>query len=108
VKVYISGPISGIANGNREAFELHADYLRQVGVEPINPHEVTKHLPEGSEWIDFMRADISAMMEADAVLMLPEWLDSRGARIEFHLAFLLEIPVHRSVSALMDWAARNE
>lgn len=93
-KIYISGPISGMKNLNREAFfraEVHI-VATLLGY-PINPHRVGACLPDSATWLDFMRVDIQAMMEADSVYMLRKWYLSRGARIEWILAKLLGIPI---------------
>jgi hypothetical protein len=93
-KIYISGPITGMVNLNREAFfraEVHI-VATLLGY-PLNPHRIGACLPESATWLDFMRVDIAAMMEAESVYMLRGWWKSRGARIEWILAKLLGIPV---------------
>ncbi len=34
----------------------------------------------------YMKHDIKAMMDCDAIIMLPHWMDSKGALIEYKLA----------------------
>lgn len=86
-KVYISGPITGIKDLNMPAFEQAADRLRYRGFTPINPHGILAPSPE-LVWLDYMRADIIAMMDPElvGVCTLPDWEHSRGARVEVDLA----------------------
>ena len=84
MKVYISGAISNQANP-RPAFDIAAQALRAAGHEVINPYDLD-HSTHGRAWADFMRVDIKALMDCDAVAMLPGWRGSRGASIECALA----------------------
>jgi hypothetical protein len=38
-----------------------------------------------------MRADIKALANCNTIAMLPGWVDSKGARLEQHIATLLEM-----------------
>lgn len=91
MKVYISGPISGIEDHNRPAFNSAAALLHSWGHEAVNPLEIPAG--SGASWIDYMRADIAAMMACDALFALPGWQSSRGACIEVQLAQSLGIPI---------------
>jgi hypothetical protein len=89
--VYLSGPITGLPDLNRLAFELAAIDLRHKGYRVINPHEACIGLPPSSTWLDYMRVDIKALVMCDAIYMLPGWWKSRGARIEWVIAKMLGI-----------------
>ena len=41
----------------------------------------------------YMRKDIQALLQSDAVMMLQDWEQSEGARLEFEIAKQLELPV---------------
>lgn len=91
-KIYISGKISGIES---EAFELFlkAQYALQAkGYQVINPfflpHEHDK------SWHSYMKADIKALCDCDAIYMLGNWADSKGAIIENTIAMYLGLKVH--------------
>jgi len=90
MKVYISGPVTGLPENNKQAFQYYADRLESVGFETITP---TSIVPEGTDWHGAMRLCISAMMDADIVIMLSGWPHSKGAIIEHRIARELEIPV---------------
>ena len=82
-RAYISGPITGKPNLNREAFYAAAMSLRAQGLEVVNPFEVC---PNPASWLDAMRADIKALVDCDRCYMLPGWQQSKGACIEAGIA----------------------
>lgn len=92
-KIYISGPISGRPNGNRDLFDRAAISICKDYNYPINPHTIGAYLPAGSSWLAYMRVCIAALAEADAVLMLPGWLRSRGARLEWFIAWRMGLKI---------------
>ena len=98
MKIYISGPISGLPDGNFEAFREAEEAITERGHTAINPHTDCAGFIGG--WSDYMRADIRAMMDADAVLMLPDWEKSRGAALEMQLAMQLNIHIFFSPSGI--------
>lgn len=90
-RVYISGPMTGIADLNFPAFNLAATMLRTKGIEAVNPAEINP----GSvmSWEQCMRADIKALCDCDTLAMLPGWERSRGAHLEVHIAHRLGMRV---------------
>lgn len=42
-----------------------------------------------------MRLDITAMLECDAISLLPRWRDSEGARNEVAVARMIGLPIYR-------------
>ena len=81
--VYISGPMSGIPDLNREAFATTAEILRERGHSVINPHDLSpERLPDESD-CDFyercMQADLAALATCDSIQLLPGWEASKGA-----------------------------
>ena len=95
MKVYISGPITGYPNGNAEAFGDAEDSIRWSGHEPVNPHKLTHD--HGKTWAEFMREDIKALLDCQAIFMLKGWWHSKGAVIENKLAQELGIILIDSV-----------
>ncbi|MDY0102803.1 MAG: DUF4406 domain-containing protein [Lentimicrobium sp.] len=89
-KVYIIGAVTGL---EREAvvakFDKAAQALNSAGMAPVNPVEVVQ--PE-TGWNDAMRLCIKTMLTCDAVLLLPDWQESRGATLEVMIARNLEMP----------------
>lgn len=93
-KVYISGQITGLDKREYKAFfKLAEDILRQFGYEPINPAaldetENTKHW----SWHDYMKRDIKLLCGCDYIYLLPNWRNSKGAKFEYMVADMLQIP----------------
>ena len=79
--IYISGPISGLPDGNRPAFARMAATLRSKGWVVVNPHDLFNAEVEES-WEGYMRKDLAALLTCTHIVMLPEWEQSRGARLE--------------------------
>lgn len=92
MKVYISGAISGVhPEVVADRFKKAESELIAKGHEPVNP--LNNWLENTSSWLDHMRADIKMMLDCDAIYMLVEWPDSRGAIIEKQLASNLGLKV---------------
>lgn len=75
--IYISGKITGDPD-YKAKFGKAAAELRAAGHTPINP----ARLPEGMNKGDYMRINFAQMDSADAIMFLPDWQDSDGARLE--------------------------
>lgn len=100
--IYISGPMSGYPDFNFPAFEQAANRLRAIGFDVVSPHEFGEG-GEGMEWADYLRKDLIAMLtNCTAVATLPGWMQSRGAKLEVHVAQALGM----RVSSVEWWAAQ--
>lgn len=91
-KIYISGKISGIEKKAAKIFaeaeiELHERGCFQV----VNPFNI-EHRHDKS-WQSYMKTDIKALMDCDAIYMLMNWTDSKGAEIERRIAIDLGFKV---------------
>lgn len=88
MKVYISGQITGLPiEEARERFEEAQIHLEEQGCKVFNPLE--NGLPADATWEEHMKADIKILMECDAIYLLNNWKDSKGARIERDIAVAL-------------------
>lgn len=81
-KVYISGPMTGLPNYNRDAFNLAADVLQDAGFIVINP----AILPDGLSYDAYMDISMAFVRAADMVILLPGWEKSAGSRAEIAYA----------------------
>jgi hypothetical protein len=84
VRIYISGPMTGIQQFNFPAFNAKAAELRSQGMDVVNPAEFGEG--DGLTWSEYMRKDIRALMDCNGIYMLPGWMRSRGALLEHHIA----------------------
>lgn len=89
--VYISGPMTGIADFNFPAFNAAAAQLRAQGRTVVNPAD--HGVIEGAEWADYLRADLAQLVQCDAIYLLPGWSKSRGAMLEHYVAAALGLRV---------------
>ena len=76
-KVYIAGKISGDADYHAK-FARVQTALEGEGYIPLSPSV----LPDGMTTADYMRICFAMIDVADAVLFLPDWEASPGARLE--------------------------
>lgn len=88
--IYISGPMTGIENLNRDMFDEAESLLRECGENPINPH----NFPEQKSYEDYLLLDIEMIaMAADAIALLPGWENSPGAKKELAAAISLGLEI---------------
>lgn len=96
-KIYISGPMTGLPDLNRSAFNAAAKALRAKGWDAVNPVDVCG---AETDWAVCMRLNIAAMMACDQIVLLRGWGKSRGANVEMQLALDLKIRVMMDVWAI--------
>jgi hypothetical protein len=96
---YLAGPISGVPDGNAEAFRSAAAYLRGEGMDVLSPTErLDGETNEERGWEEWMRRDLKLLLiYCDSIAVLPGWEESRGASLEVYVARQLGMAV---VSAL--------
>lgn len=107
MKVYISGPISGrpLAQARRE-FDEAVLYFMERGDTVVNPFNVAPHhtctCPDAASdagagsshlWCCYLRGDLAALLDCDAIAMLSGWNQSHGARLELQVASAVGIEV---------------
>lgn len=90
MKLYISGPMTGIPDFNAPAFNAAAAELRAAGYDVINPAD--NGSDESKTWADYMRIDLRQLLDCDGMALLPGWSASRGARLEKYVATELGMP----------------
>lgn len=91
-KLYLAGPMSGIADHNFPAFRAKAQELRDLGFHVVNPAEL--HGDDRSQrWSWYLKRDIRALVECDGIYMMEGWTNSKGASFEFDVAQTLEMEV---------------
>ena len=104
MRVYIAGPMRGIPQYNAPAFREAKIELTKLNLEPVSPLDLDEEqgfdfdLDRGadydwSQWPaqsldlhDTIRRDVDAVLSCDAIVMLPGWETSKGARAEMGIA----------------------
>lgn len=85
---YLSGPVSSPdpaqLDRNKQAFRDAAKALRARGLTVVSPVELCPE--DGKPWEWYMRRCIAELVKCDEVVLLPGYVHSRGARVEWDLA----------------------
>lgn len=113
MKIYVAGPMRGIAEFNFPAFHAAAANLRAEGHEVFNPAErdialhgkdISKGNMAGDEKLaatehgfnlrEALKDDLVFIcLEADAIALIPGWENSKGAQAERATAIALGLQV---------------
>ena len=87
MKVYLSGKVTGLSPSEyRKNFDEAAENLMKMlgNVEIVDP---TKCIPTiFSSWAEYMISDLLLLKGCDAIALLPNWAESKGALTEFAFA----------------------
>lgn len=81
--------MSGYPDNNFSAFDDAKAACIAMGHEVVSPADLSrahgwdpKRVPTPEEYADFMREDVRAILDCDAVMMLEGWQESKGATFE--------------------------
>ena len=86
MKIYISGQITGLELEEAKVlFEEAEILLLERGYIPINPMKLNPHT-DGKTWKEYMLDDLDALFDCEAIYLLDNWQESKGARIEYQIA----------------------
>ena len=111
--VFIAGPYTAPTVEGRAAniaqAELYARALARVGIGFVCPHLNTAHFDEENSYDFFLEMTVALMLRCDAVLALPSWVHSNGARIEVAAArqariWVFEPGSPEQMDAILAWA----
>jgi len=91
LKIYIAGKVSNGGEVTPEEWQIHFNkfcraesMLQELGFETVNPMRlVSQHV---KNWAEAMKICIPKMCECDAIHLLPDWNQSRGAEIEYSIS----------------------
>lgn len=80
-RIYIAGKITGLPiTEAKYNFDTGKHEAEIAGFHPISPMDLPHD--HDKSWKSYMREDLAALKTCQAVYMLRNWSDSRGARIE--------------------------
>lgn len=86
-RIYISGPVTGHANNNRDAFRKAAEELADRGYATCNPVALTERLEGEPTHEQAMKHCIHWLTDCDGIALLPGWRESAGALLEHTVAY---------------------
>lgn len=92
MKVYISGPITGIDNF-QDNFTQAETLLRYRGYDTCNPVKENSKFPAGTVWRTYIGESLRLLCECEAICMLEGWERSEGAKLEYLVATHLGMKV---------------
>lgn len=86
IRVYLSGPISGLTEQEYTArFKRAERHYESAGYEVVNPvtigQELQKTNPQPT-WGDYMKVDLEALRTCTHIALLEGWEQSPGAQTE--------------------------
>lgn len=92
MRLYLSGPMTGVKDLNKPLFNHYTKLLRKKGYKVINPPELDKDNPQRT-WEGCLRRDITELMKCDKIATLARWTKSRGASLEVYIGKALKYKV---------------
>lgn len=101
MRVYLSGPISGLDPvKSRALFDAAERELLANGHTVVNPWRLDDESGPLPSWADYMKRDIPILLGCDGIMMLDGWQQSEGAKLEYHIARSLGIAAVPSAQEL--------
>ena len=80
--IYIAGPMTGRDNFNYDTFNSVAESLRTYGFMNVNNPAEHFEGEQGLSWTVYLTRALDAVVESKALVLLPGWDSSVGARLE--------------------------
>lgn len=90
--IYISGKISGMEDEAKILFAKAEEKLLDEGYRVMNPFNLDSN--HDKSWEAYMKECIKALCGCTDIYMLKNWHESRGAKMEYHIALTLGIEAH--------------
>ena len=90
MKIYISGKISGLDSDAviHKFWESYRYASTLASFSDIKNPLSIKPLFDIKKWFFYMISDIRQLLKCDAVLLQPDWINSKGAKIEVLVSIL--------------------
>ena len=94
--LYLSGPISSDMEQYKTKFDAAESYLNLKGHTALNP---VGH-PLGLKYEDYLDIDLAMVRAADGIVMLKDWKQSNGAKLELKYAMQIGIKVFYGIESV--------
>ena len=102
MKIYISGKMTGLEFMDiYPKFKYAENIISELGHEALNPVVISPYCQKKT-WQNYMVDDIAALLTANAILMLPCWGQSKGARIERAIAQELGLRIYYDINEIKE------
>lgn len=95
-RVFISGPMTGYENYNRDKFFAAEDLLEGQGLEVYNPAYPNSDFQD-NDWNSYVKLGIKNLLACDQVYVLAGWQESKGSLLEVTVAEALGMPIQYEV-----------
>lgn len=95
--IYIAGPMTGYPNYNYEAFHAVEKQLRDMGHQWINNPATHFDGRQDLSWEVYIAKAIDVVLNSEAIVVLPGWMDSPGARLEIAVATAIGHAVYSAI-----------
>ena len=110
--IYVAGPYSApteyeVGQNIREAEALALEVWKTKKAAAVCPHMNTAHWGGVLSHADFIAGDLEIISRCDAILLMPKWESSKGARQEYQFAMDNGIFVFYTLEALIGWINNN-
>ena len=92
MRVFISGAITG-TDDYMERFAAAEEALTAKGYTVLNPAKVIAQVPFELDWYTCMNITMEMLGECNAIYMLKDWEESKGAREEHFYAEKIELEI---------------
>ena len=90
MKTYIAGAVTDVEN-YKELFDEAARELIEKGLDPVLPIDLPHQ--HDKRWTSYMRECLTLLLDCDAIYMLKNYRDSKGAKVEYDLAKVLGLKI---------------
>ena len=91
--VYLSGPMTGLPDYNRVAFNLRAEAFRAAGYTVNNPAEISVTHGTSKSYGFYFRRAMRMLLNSDVVYVFGDITESKGALMELDVAKMAEMPI---------------
>lgn len=101
MKIYISGKITGNPKYKKQFAEAEFE-LKARGYETVNPARLCDFMRESTTYSEYMRICFLLVEMCDAMFMIGDWRESKGAKAEFNFARALGKKVYAEYDAIIN------
>lgn len=107
MKVYISGPMTGLENYNEAAFNAAEKKIKELipSAEVVNPINISKEVEskiQNPTYGDYMCEDLGQLLKCDMVVCLEGFEKSKGCEVEIYIAEKSGIPVFADINKISE------